>query len=547
MTLRKNKQIVGLWSGHDASFCVLDDGRPVIHTELERHLRVKEPPGDSIEMFYKYHGDDTKIVGLATCHSEKGIKEHSESWRRINLTGAPLYVCGHHQAHAANAFFSSNFPEATIVTVDGGGIEDDSGTCVGGSVWEGVDNQINKLRYVPISSFNVGGVWSRCTRYIFRYESGWPQGHQAGTVMALAAMGMPEQWLEDFSQMFMHTHDLARVVAAPLGHVKGMSARDVKSPQHPFLKRFEDAAASDEQTRYNMAASLQLATENVLRQFIDEALKQNPDSQHLCLSGGVFLNSVAVGKIHGWFPHLKGIYVPPTPHDGGLTIGAAQYAWHHILRHPRIKWVDNFTPYLGAAWDPREALDAAVKANKITVEQSGDSQVIDLLDQGKIVSIYNDRAESGRRALGNRSIIADPRCHDMKSRVNDKVKHRQWFRPFAPSILRERVAEWFVNDVDSPYMSFVAKFKLDKIDQVPAVVHFDNTARLQTVSTNDNPWYHGFLLAWEKKSGVPILLNTSFNDKEPICETPEDALKCFLNTDIDYLYFPQSGIIVSKA
>jgi carbamoyltransferase len=134
----------------------------------------------------------------------------------------------------------------------------------------------------------------------------------------------------------------------------------------------------------------------------------------------------------------------------------------------------------------------------------------------------------------------------MKDLINEKVKHRQWFRPFAPSILRERVVDWFEKDVCSPYMSFVIKFKEAVRERVPAVVHFDGTARLQTVTEEDNNWYYNFLLKWEEKTGVPIILNTSFNDREPIVETPEDAINCFLGTDIDYLYFVDEKILVFK-
>ena len=134
----------------------------------------------------------------------------------------------------------------------------------------------------------------------------------------------------------------------------------------------------------------------------------------------------------------------------------------------------------------------------------------------------------------------------MKSIINEKVKHRQWFRPFAPSILRSKVGEWFESDKDSPYMSFVVKFKQEVKDKVPAVVHFDDTARLQTVTEDDNKWYFDFLTKWEEKSGVPIILNTSFNDREPICETPEHAINCFLGTEIDYLYFYDLNILVTR-
>ena len=134
----------------------------------------------------------------------------------------------------------------------------------------------------------------------------------------------------------------------------------------------------------------------------------------------------------------------------------------------------------------------------------------------------------------------------MKDTINEKVKHRQWFRPFAPSILREETSNWFEKDKDSPYMSFVLKFREEKRDKVPAVVHFDGSARLQTVTENDNKWYYNFIKKWHEKSGVPILLNTSFNDREPICETPEHAINCFLGTEIDYLYFYEQGLLVKR-
>ena len=185
-------------------------------------------------------------------------------------------------------------------------------------------------------------------------------------------------------------------------------------------------------------------------------------------------------------------------------------------------------------------------SDKVVAKVVTGDDVVQLLNDQKIVAVFGGGSESGRRALGNRSILADPRNKDMKDTINKKVKHRQWFRPFAPSILREEVSNWFVKDVDSPYMSFVLKFKESVKDKVPAVVHFDDTARLQSVTENDNPWYYNFIKKWYNVSGVPILLNTSFNDREPICETPEHAINCFLGTDIDYLYFRDYNILISK-
>jgi carbamoyltransferase len=544
----KNKKILGLWSGHDASFCTLNNGIVQMHTEAERHLRVKEPAYDAIKLFYEHDGDEEGIIGLATCHMDSGIKEHADSWKMISRENSneplPLYVCGHHAAHAANAFYSSNLQEAVIVTVDGGGIEDLTGFTVSATIWKGSLNKLEQLHAFPIQELNIGGVWSRCTRYIFRYESGWPQGHQAGTVMALAALGKSDKYLDDFRN-FMR-RDLSQVDARPPGHVKGMSAKDPRSPQHPFLKKWEDIAKSSDQDCWDMALALQKATEEMLKQIIEKAINLS-GSKNICMTGGVALNSVAMGKIKEWFPEIENIFIPPVPYDGGLTIGAAQYAWHNILDNPRVEWHDNATPYLGTVYSHYDVMSAIEKySDVVTCKSVTDDDVLKMLSEQMIVSVFNGRAESGRRALGNRSILADPRNPNMKDTVNHKVKHRQWFRPFAPSVIREAVKDIFTSDQDSPYMSFVLKFKDDVADKLPAIVHFDGTARLQTITKDDNPWYYNFIKKWGTVSGYPIILNTSFNDREPICETPEHAIKCFLGTEIDRLYFPEFNIVVQK-
>jgi carbamoyltransferase len=253
-----------------------------------------------------------------------------------------------------------------------------------------------------------------------------------------------------------------------------------------------------------------------------------------------------MGKIRDWFPKIKSLYIPPVPYDGGLCIGGAQYVWHNVLGNERVSWDDNMSPYLGETYGlERVKSDLEKHSEDLDVKSANDLDVANLLDQQKIVAVFQGGSESGRRALGARSILADPRSADMKARVNDKVKHRQWFRPFAPSFLRESVSEYFVRDEDSPYMGVVLKFREEAARKVPAVVHFDGTARLQTV-TPKNGWYYQFIKTWESVSGVPVVLNTSFNDREPICETPEHAIKCFLGTDIDHLYFPEHKILVGR-
>ena len=221
--------------------------------------------------------------------------------------------------------------------------------------------------------------------------------------------------------------------------------------------------------------------------------------------------------------------------------------WHEFLNQPRITWEDNFTPYLGECWDKNHIEEILENyKDKIDKNNSSIEEVINLLDAGNIISVFNQGSESGRRALGNRSILADPRNPDMKNIINEKVKHRQWFRPFAPSILYEKAEDWFVNFLESPYMQFVLSFKPGKGELVPAVNHKDGTARLQTVKASDNEWYYNFLKKWEEKTGIPMILNTSFNDREPICENADHAINCFLGTKIDYLYFPESNILIKR-
>ena len=260
------------------------------------------------------------------------------------------------------------------------------------------------------------------------------------------------------------------------------------------------------------------------------------------------LNSVALGKVFEWFPHVENIFVPPAPYDGGLAIGTAQYVYHHLMGYPRVENNKNASPYLGKIYTEEEIKIALERAgDRIEWQDSSVFELVTNLLDGNIVSVFNGRSEAGRRALGNRSILADPRNPNMKKIINEKVKHRQWFRPFAPSILAEETSNWFTRDVSSPYMSIVLPFKEEVKDKIPAVVHLDGTGRLQTVTEQLNPWYYNFLKEWHDASGVPIILNTSFNDREPIVETPDDAIDCFLKTDIDNLFFVESGVMVSKS
>jgi len=540
----KDIYIAGFWSGHDCSYCILKNGQPILHEEYERFIREKEPKGDSLKLLVENFSNHKDISHFATCFPIKIAQQYpsfDEVMHEIWDNDQEFHAVGHHQAHAANAFFSSKFNESLILTIDGGGIENQNNLSSSFTVWRGKDNKIQEVDTVPSEKINVGSVWTRCTRYIFNLQSGWPTGHQAGTVMAMAALGDPEKYKSDFYKML--TEDLLKASRKP--HDQPIGANQNNNPIHPYLNPWVQIAIRGEQEKFDLAAGLQSATEL----FLEETLKKYIDptkDKNLCLSGGVVLNSVFVGKIKQMFPNIENIYVTATPHDGGLAIGSAQYVWYQVLDNPREITEKNLTPYLGRKYTKEQVLNC-VKSNKeIVYRDCNDDKIVDLLYDQKIISVFHGGSESGRRALGNRSILADPRSQDMKDKVNLKVKHRQWFRPFAPSVLRSHVSDWFEDDVESPYMSLVSKIKKDCCEKIPAIVHFDRTARLQTVTKEDNKWYHNLLTKWNEKSGVPILLNTSFNDKEPICETPDHALSCFLGTEIDFLYFADYGILVSK-
>ena len=547
-------KILGFQSGHDVSYCVLENGVPIIHEELERFIREKEPLGDGLKMAFDRLPDDffddlkvfcygnlnTRHRGLPVNHQEADDKMN----QIIKNNDGKLYAISHHQSHAANAFFSSNFNEAMVITIDGSGTDKvDWKDCekdvtdlkpneyfsTSFTFWNGKDLDIEPIERIPMTTMTLGSPWRIYTREIFGLSSGHPHGLAAGTVMAMAAPGDSDKYWKDFYNAFK----------AGGG---GPSQQTMNN-----CKKYKPIAERSEQDAFDVAAGIQRATEVVCREIMTPYIeKHNP--KHICMSGGVVLNSVMIGKMYDWFPNVEQIYICPVPYDGGLAIGSAQYVYHQVLRNPRVKWKDNCTAYLGSTYEENEIVNVLNHWHKhgLNIRQTTDEEVIELLIKDKIVSVFGGGSESGRRALGNRSILADPRSPKMKDMINEKVKHRQWFRPFAPSILREDVEDWFEKDVDSPYMTTVLKWKKEVRDKVPAVVHLNNTARLQTVTENDNDWYYNFIKKFKNKTGVPILLNTSFNDREPIVETPEHAVNCFHGTNIDYLYFRDIGVLAHK-
>jgi len=543
--MNKENKIIGLHSGHDCSYCVLERGVPIIHNELERFTRKKEHLGDAFEFLTQTYDDfkDVKYYGQVVDRWKGGYSHrYPESNQKLNniieQNNGETFFFGHHYIHSANAFYSSNFDEALIVTIDAGGWDFSNDTLFTSenpkddvmvttfTVSYGIGNSIKRLLIMDIDDFSVGGTWNKFLEEVFDLSTGYPYGNQAGTVMAMACMGDGTKYLD-------YLGDIAHL------------------PKRIDTARFRNIVNNgDEKDKFEISSAVQLSTEQKVREYLQPYIDEYKP-KNLCLAGGVSLNSVMIGKMYEWYDGIvENIYIPPVPYDAGLAIGATQIIWHdeNFMNQPRITWKDSSPTYLGYTYHEDSIFEELEKhTNKVSHKKVDDYDVVDLLTKDdNVISVYGSGSESGRRALGNRSILADPRSPKMKDIINEKVKHRQWFRPFAPSVLRDDVKEWFEIDVDSPYMTTVIKFKEDKRDKVPAVVHLDGSARLQTVTENDNEWYYNFIKKFKEKTGVPIVLNTSFNDREPIVETPAHAIDCFLRTNIDYLYFRDYGVLVSK-
>jgi len=549
-------RIVGLYNWHDGGYCVLEDGNIVEHVEIERYSRLKEDGGNSLEYFKNIYLKNNNLTmedvdhWVSPCpdtNLENGAGKKFDTHDHLPKEDVKFF--SHHLCHAAHAFYASGHENAVVLTVDSAGL-DENGQGVSTALYWCDKNEIKRIGSISNDAFSLGNLWGRLTRMVFKLSAGYPRGHQAGSIMAMAALGDPKKYEADLKKMA--TEDFAKVRHTPPGYKKGVYVPPEEDVFHPYLNKYREIAEKDEQEKYNIAASLQKLTEDYFDLFMNQAkdaLKSlGLSTKNICFAGGVSLNSVALGKVvEKFYSDFDNFFVPPVPYDGGLSIGACQYLWHSILGNDVLG--DKFvSPYLGEEYSHQDVMNClADRQKEITVKENFDiDSAVDLLVDGNIVAIFQGRSESGRRALGNRSILANPGYKDMKSIINDKVKHRQWYRPFAPSVLEPVGEDWFENFFPSPYMGFVFKIKKEKQGIAKAIEHFDGTARVQSVNENQNPIYFDIISKFYQKTGIPMVLNTSFNDREPICETPDHSLNCYLGTNIDYLYFPEFEVLVSK-
>jgi carbamoyltransferase len=446
---------------------------------------------------------------------------------------AQIHNVEHHTTHLSSTFLISPFTEAALLSIDGMG--DFVSTLM--AAGKGNDFTYFSRTHFPHS---LGYLYNALTLYL-----GFPNYGDEYKVMGLAPYGEPE-YLEAFRRIIYPTETGFELnLDYFTHHLQGinMTWENGAPIVHPFhsaeLEKFFGSSRMHQeeltQKHQNIATSLQAITEEIIFHLLNLLHHKSP-SDNLCLSGGVAMNSVANGKITQQTP-FKNVYVPVGAADNGTSLGAAFYVWNHILKNPRNFVLEH--AYWGNEFADAECLASIQAHPELAVKQLDKPELLntvtDALCDGKVVGWFQGRMEFGARALGNRSLLADPRRTDMRDIINLKIKFREKFRPFAPSILEEQVSEYFELSAPAPFMEKVYKIKPDKQHLIPAVTHVDGTGRLQSVNHRTNSLYWELIQTFFKKTGIPIVLNTSLNENEPIVRTPEEAIQCFLRTNMDVL------------
>ena len=564
--------ILGLNAFHgDASACVMADGRLLAATEEERFTRIKHWagfPGQSVQYCLQEAGaslDDVDVVAinsnprsnawrkltyamakrppLATivdrirnARSRRSLTDH---FARVGLHGGRslnVLRVDHHLAHLASGFLVSGQDQAVVVSVDGFGDFASAAWGIGTGDSVRVDRQVT----FPHS---LGVFYQAMTQYL-----GFPNYGDEYKVMGLASYGEP-RFCDQLSELVRllpdgsfrlnldyfrhHRESIAyrwEEGSPAVGDLFGARLEQLLGPRR-------EADGQLESHHMDIAASIQTVYQNALFHLLNR-LHERYAHRDLILTGGCAMNSVANGRIYQ-HTEFENVYLPPACGDAGGAIGAAAIA--SVDRGVRP---GRHNAYLGPSYRP-EQVESVIDASRgrladCLIKRCDCPQVLadstaEAIAAGEVVGWFQGRMEWGPRALGNRSILCDPRRGDMKALLNQKIKRRESFRPFAPSILRESVSQWFVVDDDVAFMSKVFPIRAEQRARIPAVTHIDGTGRLHTVSESDNALYHRLIRSFQKLTGVPMLLNTSFNENEPIVCTPAQALDCFLRTDMDRL------------
>ena len=539
---------------HDTAAALLQDGVPVAFIEQERFNREKHTkafPDDAIGFCLQTAGISIREVDAVAFAHRAGAdytRGALDALRRLPLGAKRLAVqsyvdlvlakkqrdflkrwryggrvinVGHHRAHAASAFYASPFDQAAVLTLDRGG--DFLSTTLG----MGSGTTLKALRSIR-NPHSLGEIYTALTWWL-----GFHPNADEGKVMGLAPYGT-DRYLPVM-------RDLVRLEPGGLFRVNLRWFAYHLEGSVPWSRRFQERfgpprVPESEITDHHqdVAFGVQAVTEEAALHMAC-ALHQLTGQTNLALAGGVALNSVMNARLLAETP-FEHIYIQPAAGDAGNALGAALHVWHEVLGRPR-RW------RMEHAFFGPEYVDGDFKelltSRKLAFREVADppSEAADLLSRSKIVGWFQGRAEVGPRALGARSILADPRRAEMKDIVNAEVKHREGFRPFAPSVLDEKGPEYFDGYYPNPFMLLVLPIKHEKLAVIPAVTHVDGTGRLQSVDRRGNPVFHRLIQEFERRTGVPVVLNTSFNLRgEPIVHRPEEALADYLNTGMDALF-----------
>lgn len=464
----------------------------------------------------KAHGPQRHDIVLLNYYLARGIRKHLHVKRL-----PPIVNVGHHDSHAA-MFFVSPFERASVLVMDGFG--DDAST----SAYTGENTKLERRWRTSIFN-SLGIVYTIVTGYL-----GFGAFSDEGKVMGLAAYGGPT-FVEKFRDVIRLGPD--GTYAVNMEYFSFDSFGQLRPLKRKFYDKFGPARQPGEalEDRHrDVAFALQAVTEETILHMVRHIARTAP-TRNLVLSGGVALNCVANARILAE-TDIERLWVPPCPSDTGAPLGSTLYHYHQTLGHRRGFEIKHAS--YGLEFDDRSILAAlsraGLKAERLSPDEIIRRTAQDLAD-GRIVGWLQGRFEMGPRALGNRSILADPRRAAMKDLLNSRVKHREDFRPFAPAVLEERAAEFFEIDQPDPFMTLAPRVRPDKRHLIPAAIHVDGTGRIQTVARAANPRYYDLIEAFGELTGVPVLLNTSFNRQEPIIARPEEAISCFLRTDMDVL------------
>lgn len=550
---------------HDAAAVLIDDGRIVAAAEEERFSRRKHDssfPRQAIDFCMKQHGISASDIDYAVFYEKPFKKFHrimlsalstyprsytsfTEAIRiwltqklwikqdiisRLDIPNEKILFSNHHLSHAASSFYPSPFEKAAILTVDG------VGEWTTAAYGIGENNNIRLLKEIRFPQ-SLGLLYSAFTAFL-----GFEVNEGEWKVMGLAPFGNPTYTDKVWKTVKLNTDGSFSLDLSYFSYLfsdsKSFSGKFVSlfgKPVHPSESHIVTQKSAD------IAASIQKVTEEILLHMA-KTVRNETGMENLCLAGGVGLNSVAnyrLLKESGF----KNIFIQPAAGDSGGALGAALYVYHHLLKNEkRTVWNHS---YHGASYE-NDYIKSYLTKEKIPHVFMNDKQLTDTISRqitrGKVIGWIQGRFEWGPRALGNRSILGDPRNPNMKDIINVKVKFRERFRPFAPSVLSERAHLAFSLPENSPdhlplrYMLYVIPVKPVWRKKIPAITHADNTARVQLVDKETNPFYHALIRSFYEKTGVPMLLNTSFNLKgEPIVNSPADAYSTFNRSGIDTL------------